>query len=109
MPLSLRLPSEIESQIEAFSERHGLSKSAVVLRSIREFLAAHARPRAYDIYHAEMEAAARLPESEVGDRVETRPHKLRFQEAVRRKHAERTGQAERYASVSTGKSIKRVR
>ena len=58
MPISLRLPTEIEQQIVGFGARLGLTKSAVIVRSIEEFLAHHAQPSSLEIYEAAMEASA---------------------------------------------------
>ncbi len=41
MPMSLRLPADIETQIASFAARTGLTKSAVIVRSIQSFLAQH--------------------------------------------------------------------
>ncbi len=108
MPLSLRLPADIESDIAAFSARHKTSKSAVIVRSIREFLAAHAQPSSQQIYTEEMQAAARRAETaSISNtaRIETRPHKIRFAQLMREKHARRTGQtlkASRTTPAKTG-------
>ncbi len=91
MPISLRLPAEIEAQITGFSERQGLSKSAVIVRSIEEFLAKHAQPSSFEIYEEAMLAVA-----ETGSKlesVEQRPHKKRVLDAIRRKHSERSKRA----------------
>ena len=97
MPISLRLPIEIESQIAGFGARLGLTKSAVIVRSIEEFLAHHAQPSSLEIYEAAMQASA--ANSLQGDAVavrnanEARPHKLKVRAVIARKHAERSRQA----------------
>ncbi len=88
MPLSLRLPADIEHDLAAYGARHGVSKSALIVRSIREFLAAHTQPSAFALYEAEMDKAA-LPQRARGE--EARPHKLRFRELVQQKRAQRSG------------------
>ncbi len=57
MPISLRLPVEVEKQIAGYSARHGVSKSAVIVRSISEFLANHAQPSSFQIYEEAMREA----------------------------------------------------
>ena len=97
MPISLRLPVEIESQIAGFGARLGLTKSAVIVRSIEEFLAHHAQPSSLEIYEAAMRAAS--PESvpaavvDANGSRELRAHKLKVRAAIARKHAERSKHA----------------
>ena len=97
MPISLRLPVEIEHQIAGFGARLGLTKSAVIVRSIEEFLAHHAQPSSLEIYEAAMQASA--ANSLQGDAVavhsanEARPHKLKVRAVIARKHAERSARA----------------
>lgn len=98
MPISLRLPLAIETMIAAFSARHGLSKSAVIVRSIEEFLARHAQPSSLQIYEEAMrESAAAEGGNPSGDAVregaEKRPQKLASLDAIRRKHAVRSARA----------------
>lgn len=91
MPISLRLPSDIEAQIAGFGARHGLSKSAVIVRSIHEFLAHHAHPSSQQIYEEAMrDSQNAAPQVRASD---TRPHKQKFQAAMQRKHAERSARA----------------
>jgi len=103
MPISLRLPVEIESQIAGFGARLGLTKSAVIVRSIEEFLAHHAQPSSFEIYEAAMQASAtgRAPgdAAEIGGANELRPHKLNVRAAITRKHAERSKRALKAAST----------
>ena len=97
MPISLRLPTEIEHQIAGFGARLGLTKSAVIVRSIEEFLAHHAQPSSLEIYEAAMQASA--ANSLQGDAVavhsanDARPHKLKVRAVIARKHAERSKRA----------------
>ena len=92
MPISLRLPIEIEHQIAGFGARLGLTKSAVIVRSIEEFLAHHAQPSSLEIYEAAMEASAEnsLQSDAVAVRGtnDARPHKLKVRAVIARKHAE---------------------
>lgn len=94
MPISLRLSPDLETQIAEFGERLGLSKSAVIVRSIREFLANHAQPSSSQIYEEVMQGMYAAPESVSADAVrenaEQRAHKLRVRTAIRRKHEERS-------------------
>lgn len=57
MPTSLRLPADIETRIAGFGSRTGLTKSAVIVRSIEEFLARHAEPSSLHIYEEAMRNA----------------------------------------------------
>lgn len=111
MPISLRLPADIETQIAGFSARLGLSKSAVIVRSLQEFLARHAQPSSLQIYEEAMGATQDAPglakSDEKNEAAEQRPHKLQARAAIRRKHAqrsERAVQAQSKPRRSAGKS-----
>ena len=99
MPISLRLPPDIETQIVGFGSRAGLTKSAVIVRSIEEFLARHAQPSSQQIY----EEAMRLAVIQRGDAKfdaavaspGQRPLKLQVRKAIRDKHAARSELAAR--------------
>ena len=97
MPISLRLPIEIEGQITAFAARRGLTKSAVIVRSIEEFLAHHAQPSSLEIYAAAMQASAanslHREAVAVYSTNEARPHKLKVRAVIARKHAARSRRA----------------
>lgn len=99
MPISLRLPPAIEAQIAGFGTRQGLSKSAVIVRSIQEFLARNAQPTSFQIYQEAMGGAVRddgrntLDTDGARAAAETRPHKLQVREAIRRKHAKRVARS----------------
>ena len=97
MPISLRLPVDVESQIAGFGARLGLTKSAVIVRSIHEFLAHHAQPSSLEIYEAAMQAsvANSLQREAVAAHStnEARPHKLKVRAVIARKHAERSRRA----------------
>ena len=92
MPVSLRLPLKVEQQIAEYGVRQGLTKSAVIVRSIEAFLAAHAQPNAYQLYLDAMQEAQSPAQARRGAG-ETRPHKLAIQKAVRKKHAQRSARA----------------
>lgn len=96
MPISLRLPADIESRIAGFGARQGMSKSAVIVRSIQEFLVRHAQPTSFQIYEDVMrdgaKANARNQRSDAGrEAAEKRPEKIAVRDAIRRKHAARSG------------------
>ena len=97
MPISLRLPADIETQIAGFGARLGLSKSAVIVRSIQEFLARHAQPSSLQIYDEAMRGAQEEPgrakSDEESEAAEQRPHKLQARAAIRCKHAQRSERA----------------
>lgn len=97
MPISLRLPTEIEDQIAGFSARQGMSKSAVIVRSIREFLDRNAQPSSFQIYEAVMAAGADTRGDAQKDAkreaVDKRPHKILLRDAIRQKHAMRSAGA----------------
>ena len=92
MPISLRIPIDVEMQIADYSTRRGISKSAVIVRSIEEFLTRHAQPSAYQIYLDVMKAADKVPVEQTRTE-EQRAHKLAVQKALRRKNAERSARA----------------
>ena len=100
MPISLRLSDELESQITGFGARQGLSKSAVIVRSIQEFLARNSQPTSLQIYQDAMRDVLKgelKPDSQkvrndaIRTAAEVRPHKLQVREAIRSKHAKRQG------------------
>jgi hypothetical protein len=97
MPISLRLPTEIEDQIAGFSARQGISKSAVIVRSIHEFLNRNAQPSSVQIYEELMrEAAGRRGDAMTDaqrEAAEQRPHKILVRDAIRLKHAVRSARA----------------
>ena len=97
MPISLRLPTEIEDQIAGFSERQGLSKSAVIVRSIHEFLARNAQPSSLQIYEEAMREGADKSDNSKSDAkleaAEQRPHKILVRDTIRQKHAVRSARA----------------
>lgn len=60
IPISLRLPPDIETRIAGFGSRAGLTKSAVIVRSIEEFLARHAQPSSQRIESPPADAIAAI-------------------------------------------------
>ena len=97
MPISLRLPADIETRIADFGARLGLSKSALIVRSIKEFLAKHAQPSSLEIYLEVMrrtqDDGGRAKSDEKSEAAEQRPNKLQARAAIRRKHAQRSERA----------------
>ena len=97
MPISVRLPSEVESQIAGFGARAGLSKSAVIVRSIQEFLARHAEPSSQQIYQQVMREAQGKSGAAKADllreSLEQRTLKQQVRKAIRNKHALRSARA----------------
>ena len=97
MPISLRLPTDIENQIAGFSARQGLSKSAVIVRSIHEFLARNAQPSSLQIYEEAMRVGADASNNAKSDAkreaAEKRPRKILVRDAIRKKHAVRSASA----------------
>lgn len=94
MPISLRLPKDIEDQIAGYSARQGISKSSVIVRSIHEFLNRHAQPSSLQIYEELMAGGVDKDEDAKSDArreaAEKRPHKILVRDAIRQKHAERS-------------------
>ena len=90
MPISLRLPADVETQIASFGARLGLSKSAVIVRSIQEFLATHAHPTSLQIYEEAMRNAQDGNHDAERETAEQRPHKRQARTAIARKHAQRS-------------------
>jgi gamma-glutamylcysteine synthetase len=97
MPISLRLPTDIENQIAGFSARQGISKSAVIVRSIHEFLNRNAQPSSLQIYEEVMRDGANNSSDAASDAqreaAEQRPLKIRMREVIRQKHGERSASA----------------
>lgn len=92
MPTSLRLPVDIDRQIATYSARVGLSKSAVIVRSIETFLAKHAQPSAYMLYLDAM-APAQTGSVLLTPLPLLDGHKLAVQKALKRKHKDRSARA----------------
>ncbi len=111
MPISLRLPTDIETRLAGYGSRTGLSKSAVVVRSIQEFLARNAAPSSLQIYKDVMQGPKRQ-RSDVKTDLSTeasaqRPAKMAMRHALRSKHNERSQRASQALAAkraSPGKS-----
>jgi predicted transcriptional regulator len=88
MPISLRLPNDMEAQLAGLSLRQKTSKSALIVRSITEFLQRHNAPTSQEIYDQALRSAG-------GTRVSTqrepeeRTRKLAVRDAVLHKAAQR--------------------
>jgi hypothetical protein len=99
MPLSLRLPPPVEAQLLEHAVRSGMSKTAIVLKSVQEFLARNAQPSAHEIYEEVMRKYPARDDAEeqayntARDALETRPHKIKARDAARAKHAQRSARA----------------
>ena len=107
MPISLRLPLRVEEQIAEYSVRQGISKSAVIVRSIETFLAEHAQPNAYQLYLDAMQQTVTQPASGAQKAAAgaTRPHKLAIKQAVQKKHAGRSARATRALNAAAAKPV----
>ncbi len=108
MPISLRLPADVESQIASFGARLGMSKSAIIVRSIHEFLATHAHPTSLQIYEEAMRDATSGGDDAAHQAAEQRPHKLQARAAIQCKHAQRSKaavQAQDKQDRAIGKSV----
>ena len=88
----------VSSSSTGFGARQGLTKSAVIVRSIQEFLARNAQPTSLQIYQGAMRGASnaavqREDQHKRDDAfraaAEVRPHKLQVREVIRSKHATR--------------------
>ncbi len=102
MPISLRLPEDLEMQIAGFGARQGMSKSAVIVRSIHEFLAKHAQPSSLQIYEEVMREAEGQRDDAEREALEQRPLKLAVRRAIRRKHAQRSKLARQALTTPRG-------
>ena len=92
MPRTLRLPPGLESRLDEYAAQQGISKSEVIIRSVRKFLAVHAKSGAYQIYLDVMRKSGTMERSEDPAK-ETRHHKLAVREAFRRKYETRSARA----------------
>jgi predicted DNA-binding protein len=85
MPISLRLPNEIETALARASAALGITKTALIHRGIEAYLRDHALPTAHDLYlrtQPNAGVARDMP-------IEQREHKQRFREAMRKKQTQR--------------------
>jgi len=108
MPISLRLPADMEAQIASFGSRSGLTKSAVIVRSIQEFLANHAAPSSLQIYEEAMQDVGDGDaEIDLGkEDLVQRPVKLQARQAIQSKHAERSERAIRGLAAQQNSAAK---
>jgi predicted transcriptional regulator len=90
MPISLRLPPELEAQLAGLSARQQVSKSALIVRSIKAFLMQHTTPSSQEIYAQAMRGSSSADGSNERP-AEQRLHKLAVREAVLRKATQRRG------------------
>jgi hypothetical protein len=86
MPISLRLPQDIEAQLAGLSVRQKASKSALIVRSITEFLQRQNAPTSQEIYE---QAVRGTGSTRVSTQPEAHAHKLAVRDAVLRKAAQR--------------------
>ena len=81
MPISLRLPKDIEDQIAGYSARQGRNAQPSSLQIYEDVMAAGVDKSGDAKSDAKREAA------------EQRPHKILVRDAIRQKHAERSDRA----------------
>jgi predicted DNA-binding protein len=110
MPISIRLPADIETRLAGFGSRTGLSKSAVIVRSIQEFLARNAAPSSLQIYEEAMQAS-KLQRSDpktglASEASAQRTGKLAMRQALRKKHNERSQRATNALAAKRGSPAK---
>jgi predicted transcriptional regulator len=114
MPISLRLPADIETRIAGFGSRTGLSKSAVIVRSIQEFLARNAAPSSLQIYESAIRNAkqgdnvtvGRVKTTSASEKSEPRSTKLALRQTLRNKHAERSQRATKALAAKRASTAK---
>ena len=107
MPISIRLPADIEAQVAGFGSRTGLTKSAVIVRSIQEFLARNAAPSSLQIYEQVMLETPDATDSDaLRAGLELRPVKLAAREALQKEHAERSERALRALAAQADSIVK---
>ena len=111
MPISIRLPTDIEARLAGFGSRTGLSKSAVIVRSIQEFLARNAAPSSLQIYEDVMAGSKQKRGDVTSSDVKTdlaseasaqRPGKLAMRQTLRNKHTERSQRATKALAAKRG-------
>ena len=104
MPISLRLPADVERQIAGYSARHGVSKSAVIVRSISEFLANHTQPSSFQIYEEAMREERNQRDDAKRESAEQRPHKIKAHAVLRGRHARRSRRASQALPAPPGRA-----
>ena len=82
----------MKNQIYTKASRMGLSKSAIIVRSIEEFLAKNAQPSAYQLYLDAMASSQKTVTPSV-EKKAVDGHKLAVRKALQRKHKERSARA----------------
>lgn len=119
MPISVRLPTDIETRLAGFGSRTGLSKSAVIVRSIQEFLARNAAPSSLQIYESAIRDAEQVTKRQlgavtldrskatsVGEKSGQRSSKLALRQTLRNKHAERSQRATNALAAKPARAAK---
>jgi hypothetical protein len=81
----------IKAQIAEFSARQGVSKSAVIVRSIEEFLSKNAQASSFEIYEQAMRGSIQADTTK--QLIDPRPSKQQLRATLRRKHAARSARA----------------
>jgi hypothetical protein len=103
MPLSLRLPGFLESELAQYSARAGISKSAAIVRSIEEFMARHAQPNAHALYLQTMPAGEALSDTKAKP-ADPRPRKRAFRAAMQAKQEARIGRSRKALTQTARKA-----
>jgi predicted DNA-binding protein len=109
MPISLRLPENIEQQIAGYCAREGRSKSAVIVQSIQEFLAKNVEPSSLEIYEAAMLGTLTPKGVSSITEQEHRPLKLELRSAIQRKQLARSSRAIKAMDGSSNVVMKRTK
>jgi hypothetical protein len=96
MPISLRLPLNLETEVAERCEREGVSKTALVVRSIEDYLQRTRAPSAFELFEQAMSAAdvaLAQRDAELARVRAARPHKRAVVAAIQAKRASRAGRA----------------
>jgi uncharacterized protein HemY len=86
MPLSIRLKPALEQRVAEYAVRNGKSKSAVIAKSVEEYLERNSGPELYALYQRVAPALPARPAKARGPR---RTVRERYAEYARAKHARR--------------------
>ena len=96
-PPRFACPQTLKPGLQGLARAPGLSKSAVIVRSIQEFLARNATPSSFQIYEEAMgdakNARGDIKTDLAREASEQRPTKLATRQVLRNKHAERSQRA----------------
>ena len=87
MPLSIRLKPQLEQRVAEYAVRKGVSKSALIARSLEEYLDRNSGPSLFDLYErffTSLPPEAREPDPRTASSV-----RKRYAAYVRAKHARR--------------------